>query len=480
MAPPPPSGQGRPHARFLAGSIMRHVTVMALTGAVGIVSVFAVDLLNFFYISRLGEKPIAAAVGFAGAIGFFQISIGIGLTIGIGAAVSTAIGRQANRAGPGDAPRIATTSLIALGLLTLALGLLTAAARGPLLDLLHAEGDTKRLAAMYLLITSPALPFMILAMGSAALLRSAGAARRAMNVTLYGALAVALMDPIFIFALHLRLEGAAISTVLSRAFMAALSLSYLRGQGLLRRPDFTHARADLMRVGRVAGPAILTNLATPVGSAYVTHTMAHFGVTAVAGQAAIDRIMPVAFGVLFALTGAVGPIMAQNLGAGRTDRVRETLRASLIFMVLSVLVAWGVLASVQDLLAIAFSSQGVAAALLHLYCTWLAGAAIFLGALFVGNSAFNNLGRPGYATLLNWGRATLGTIPFVHIGARFGPLGVAVGQAAGSVVFGVAAIFLAFRVVNHLHREQAGRMPEPIIAVPGGRNTATNLEVDET
>lgn len=477
MATTPPAVPGHGHARFLTGSIMRHVTVMALTGGIGIIAVFAVDLLNFFYISRLGEKPIAAAVGFAGAIGFFQISIGIGLTIGIGAAVSTAIGRADGISGSA-APRIATTSLIAMAVITLALGLFTAAARDPLLDLLHAEGETKAMAATYLLIISPALPLMILGMCAGALLRSAGSARRAMNVTLLGAIAVAVMDPVFIFALHLGLVGAAISTVISRGLMGCLGLYYVRRQGLLGRPDFARAWADLTEVSRVAIPAILTNLATPVGSAYVTHTMARFGVAAVAGQAAIDRIMPVAFGVLFALTGAVGPIMAQNLGAGRTDRVRETLRSSLIFMVIAVAVAWAVLASVQNLLALAFQSHGVAAALLHLFCTWIAGTAIFMGGLFVANSAFNNLGRPGYATVLNWGRATLGTIPFVHVGAQYGPLGVLVGQAAGSVVFGLLAIILAFWTVDRLHRDRMGRVPEPIIAVPGGRNAASNLEVE--
>ena len=469
---------GSAHARFVTGSIMRHVTVMALTGTVGIVAVFAVDLLNFFYLSRLGDKAVAAAVGFAGAIGFFQISIGIGLTIGIGAAVSVAIGRADGISG-GAAPRIATTSLIALAVITLALGLLTAAIRNPLLDLLHATGETKQLAALYLLITSPALPLMIIGMSNAALLRSAGVARRAMNVTLYGALTVAAMDPIFIFGLHLGLEGAAISTVVSRGFMTALSLFYVRRQGLLARPDFTHAHDDLVQVGRVAGPAILTNLATPVGSSYVTHTMAQFGVAAVAGQAAIDRMMPVAFGVIFALTGAVGPIMAQNLGAGRTDRVRDTLRSSLVFMVIAVAIAWGVLASAQDALAYAFQSKGIAASLLHLYCSWLAGSAIFLGALFVGNAAFNNLGRPGYATVLNWGRATLGTIPFVHFGAQYGPLGVAVGQAGGYVLFGIAAVVLGFRVVDRLHNARMAVPPEPIIAVPGGRHTAPIFETDE-
>ena len=479
MAKPPPSGSKGGHARFLTGSIMRHVTIMALTGGIGIIAVFSVDLLNFFYISRLGEKPIAAAVGFAGAISFFQISIGIGLTIGIGAAVSTAIGRADGIAGSA-APRIASTSLIAMTVITLALGLFAAAARNPLLDLLHATGETKSLAAMYLLIISPALPLMILGMCSGALLRSAGAARRAMNVTLFGAIAVAVMDPIFIFALHLGLEGAAISTVISRGIMGMLGLYYVRRQGLLGRPDFAQARADLALVGAVAGPAILTNVATPFGSSYVTHSMAHFGVAAVAGQAAIDRIVPVAFGVLFALTGAVGPIMAQNLGAGRTDRVRETLRASLIFMVIAVVIAWAVLASVQDLLALAFQSKGVAAELLHLFCSWIAGTAIFMGGLFVANSAFNNLGRPGYATVLNWGRATLGTIPFVHFGAQYGPLGVLIGQAAGSVVFGSLAIILAFWTVDRLHRETMGRTPAPIIAVPGGRNAASPIDLDES
>jgi putative MATE family efflux protein len=465
---------GSTPARFVTGSIMRHVTVMALTGAIGLVAIFAVDLINFFYISRLGERPIAAAVGFAGAVSFFQISIAIGLTIGIGASVSAAIGGQKLS----DAKRIGTTSLVAMTALTLVLGIATAVAREPLLGLLGAEGPTRALAAMYLLITSPSLPLMALGMCCAALLRSAGAAKRAMNVTLFAALAVAMMDPLFIFALHLGLEGAAISTVLSRVVLAGLGLRYVWRQGLLGRPEPRRAITDLRNVGHVALPAILTNLATPVGSAFVTHTMAGFGVAAVAGQAAIDRITPVAFGVIFALSGAVGPIMAQNLGAGRTDRVREALRASLIFMVVAVGTAWVVLALTQNLLVLTFSSHGVAAVLLHLFCRWIAGTMIFTGGLFVANAAFNNLDRPGFATLLNWGRATLGTIPFVAFGARFGPEGVLIGQALGSVLFSLAAVLLAFRVTDTLQERSFRRLPQPIIAVPGGRTTAVNLMLD--
>ena len=61
---------------------------MSITAAIGLIAVFAVDLINLFYISRLGEKEIAAAVGFAGVVGFFHTSICIGVTIGITAGAS--------------------------------------------------------------------------------------------------------------------------------------------------------------------------------------------------------------------------------------------------------------------------------------------------------------------------------------------------------------------------------------------------------
>ncbi len=162
----------------------------------------------------------------------------------------------------------------------------------------------------------------------------------------------------------------------------------------------------------MAGPAVLTNLATPVGAAFVTHAIAQFGPSAVAGAATIDRLSPVAFGLVYALSGAVGPILAQNLGAGQYRRVQEGMRDSLLFMVASVAVAWLVLALGQGVLIRAFSAEGLAAELIALFCTWLAASFFFSGGLFVANASFNNLGHPLLSTFFNWGRATLGTIPF--------------------------------------------------------------------
>src|SRR4051794_30031297 len=87
-------------AKFTTGSPLRHVIVMTTTGSIGLMAVFAVDLANLFYISILGVKELAAAVGFAGAVLFFQISMCIGLTIGAGAIVARAIRAGAGARGP--------------------------------------------------------------------------------------------------------------------------------------------------------------------------------------------------------------------------------------------------------------------------------------------------------------------------------------------------------------------------------------------
>ena len=178
------------------------------------------------------------------------------------------------------------------------------------------------------------------------------------------------------------------------------------------------------------------------------------GVDGVAGQATIERLTPVAFGLIYSLSGAVGPVLAQNLGAKRYDRVREGLRASLWFMVVSVAAAWLILALVQGPLIRAFSLDGVAAAMVHAFCSWIAASFFFMGALFVANAAFNNLGRPLWSTGFNWGRATLGTIPFAWWGAKYGPVEVLAGQAAGAAIFGTLALVCAFWLTKTLEHSR--------------------------
>ncbi|WP_428032345.1 MATE family efflux transporter [Ancylobacter sp.] len=452
-----PAPRNRPlKARFVEGSTMRHVATMTAAGSIGLVAVFVVDLLNLFYISLLGEEELAAAIGYAGTVMFFTTSVGIGVMIGGSALVSRAIG--GGRIDNGR--RLSTSSLIYMALAT---GLMTAIMLpllGPMLALLGATGRTLELARSFLLIVLPSTPLLGIGMAASGTLRGIGDARRSMWVTLSGGLATAVLDPVLILGLGLGVEGAAIATVIARVVMAAYGLNaVIRIHKLASRPSLAGFLADLGPLSAIAVPAILTNIATPVGNAYVTHALAPHGDASVAAWAVIGRLIPVAFGPLFALTGAIGPVIGQNVGAGRYDRVRQTVRDSLTLTVGYVLGVWLLLALARQPIAGVFGLSQEGVALVEFFCLYAAGAYVFFGALFVANAAFNNLGAPLLSTLFNWGRATLGTIPFVWLGGRwYGVEGVIAGQALGSVAFGVAALICAFAVVRRLHD---GAAPPP-------------------
>lgn len=449
----------RPPAIFLQGSIPRHVVIMTATGSVGLISVFVVDALNLFYISRLGIAELAAAVGFAGTLMFFTTSIAIGLTIAVSALVARALGR-------GDRVAAATISGAAMTMtftVTAVVTALTYPFLSTFLALLGATGVTHDLATDFMRIVHPSTPVLALGMAATGVLRGTGDARRAMYVTLGAAIAAAILDPLLIFVLDLRLTGAAISTVLSRLVLLGVGLNgVIRVHRLMAWPDRTTLTQWSRPFFAIGIPAILTQIATPVGNAWITRAIAEHGDAAVAGWAVVGRLVPVAFGALFALSGAVGPIIGQNFGAGRFARVRETLTASLTFITLYVLAVWALLALASQPIATLFGATGEARDIIVFFCLWVAGSFLFNGALFVANGAFNNLGHATLSTVFNWGRATLGTIPFVWIGSRMaGAPGVIAGWGLGAVVFGIAAIVVAFRQIDKLPGDGGSNRPTP-------------------
>jgi Na+-driven multidrug efflux pump len=184
--------------------------------------------------------------------------------------------------------------------------------------------------------------------------------------------------------------------------------------------------------------------------------MAPFGDSAVAGWAIVGRVIPVAFGAIFALSAIIGPIIGQNYGAAAFDRVRAALTQSLLVTAAFTGIAWAILAALAWPIAGAFDAIGETADLIVFFCRRLPPMFLFLGALFVANAAFNTLGRPHYSTALNWGRATFGTIPFVQAGAILGgAAGVLAGSLLGGVIFGILAVCLAYRWIDQLAAENA-------------------------
>jgi putative MATE family efflux protein len=442
-------------AKFLEGNLFRHVTVMSMTASIGLMAVFVVDLVDMIFISMLGKEELAAAIGYAGAILFFTTSFSIGMAIAAGALVARALG-----AGDEDmARRRAATSLLYGFVFASIFAAIVWLNLEYLAALVGASGVTLELSGHYMQIIIPSLPILLLGMVGGAILRAHGDARRAMMATVAGGVVNAVLDPILIFGLDLELTGAALASVAARCTIGFVSLyPIFRFHGGLIKPTPDQFRVDLPAILAIAGPAIMTQLATPIGQAYVTRSMAEFGEEAVAGMAIVGRLTPVAFGVIFALSGAVGPIIGQNFGAGKHDRVRRALVDGIIFTALWVVFAALILFFLRGPIVQLFSAEGLAVTLVYLFCGPLALAFFFNGVIFVCNAAFNNLGHPFYSTWVNWGRHTLGTFPFVRLGAAWlGAPGVLIGQAVGGVIFGGVAIVLAQRVMKR--REEA--KPEP-------------------
>lgn len=437
-----------PPPRFITGSLLRHILIMTGTGAVGLVAIFIGDLANILFLSWLGDEAIVAAVGYGSSILFFTTSIGIGLSIAATSLVSPAIGA-------GKRPRARQMASSALMLTLIASIVLTAVvwlAVSPLLSLLGAEGRTHDLARDYLWILVPFLPPLALAMTSTGILRSVGDARRAMHITLIGAIVNIALDPIFIFTFGLGIHGAAIASGIARLAMVTYAIyAVVRVHDMATRPSVPALQADWPPLLAVAVPAVLTNIATPVGNAYVTAAIAAHGDSAVAAWAIIGRIIPVAFGAIYALSGSIGPIIGQNYGAGNHQRMRQAFTLSLAVNAAFTCAAWIVLLLGTGLIVDFFKQTGSAAELIRLFNAMLSPLFVFLGAMFVANAAFNTLGHARLSTWINWGRATVGTIPFVEFGSRHGGAeGVLAGNMIGGIAFGVVAVWLCYRLMDRL------------------------------
>ncbi|MEL7091851.1 MAG: MATE family efflux transporter [Pseudomonadota bacterium] len=433
-------------ARFLSGSLFRHVSVMSLTSTVGLMAVFLVDFIDMVFIAMLGQAELAAAIGYAGAILFFTTSFSIGMAIAVGALVAKALGR-----GDASEARAKASHGLFYGVILGAVIALLVWLNVPLfVSWIGAEGETAGLAVSYLRIIIPSLPFMVIGMMGGAVLRAHGDARRAMMATIYAGAVNAVLDPILIFGLGLDLTGAALASVAARLAMAAGAVwPILRHHGGFEPLNMSGLRADLGPLVTIGVPAILTQLATPVGQAIVTRAMAEYGEEAVAGMAIVGRLMPVSFAVVFALSGAVGPIIGQNYGARDFARVRAGFRAALMFTGIVVVVIAAALFLLRGPIVALFDATGLARDLVFLFCGPLALLFFFNGALFVSNAAFNNLGHPFYSTWMNWGRNTVAMVPLVLMGSWvFGAKGVLVGQALSAVVFGVLACWLALRTIS--------------------------------
>jgi Na+-driven multidrug efflux pump len=265
------------------------------------------------------------------------------------------------------------------------------------------------------------------------------------------------LDPIFIFAFGLGVQGAAIASLIARFSMVAVSYyGVVHIHKMLGEFDLMDFFKDVKSISMIAIPAMLTNMSSPLANAIVMEHTASFGDDAVAAVAVIGRIIPVVFGGIFALSGAVGPILGQNYGAGRFDRMHSAISSAVVYALGYCLVLCFCLYQMQDWLVSVFHASQGSADLIRFFATFVSFSFFFQSLLFIAIAVFNNLGKPLNSTLLNFGRATLGTWPLITIFSLFmGAEGILFGQAVGSVIFGCLGFYMARNYITELEEKEA-------------------------
>jgi len=458
--------------RFTTGSTFRHVAVMTLTGSLGLTFMFLVDFVTLLYVSWLGDERLTSAVGYAWTIQYFTISVGIGFAIAATALVSRALGAGERE----EARRLATSALVLTTLVLAIVSFAVLLGREEILRLLGARGATLEAASRFLLLTLPSLPVMTFGMVGSSVLRAEGDARRAMMVTLTAGVVVAAADPFLIFGDVLGLpglgwgvDGAAAALMLSRIVMAVMAMrAVVLVHDLAARPRWDAIRGDARSLFAIATPASATQLSTPFGNFLLTAGVAQYGDSAVAGWSVVSRMTVLAFGGIFALSGAIGGIIGQNYGAGLMDRVARAYRDALVFCLIYVSATWAVLWLATDWIVFGFGLTEVGAEVTLRFTQIGAGAFVFAGFLFVANSAFNNLGRPVWSTACNWARdgvaipLALWAAGFAVLGLPAGPwdfgaAGVIYAQAAATLVVGAIGAAWGLRWIGGLEARAAAR-----------------------
>ena len=435
---------------FTKGPMSRHVARLSGFMVMGFLAMTVAQLIEAVYLGLLGRDELAAAAfTFPIVMAFNAMTRGIG--IGTGAVLARSIGE-------GDRERAAR--LTSHGLLLTLVFTVTCAAlliwqSNALFSLLGAKGRILELAIAYMVIWCFGFPSFGLSMVGSGLMRSIGDPAFPGYVMTVGSILQVTVAPPLIFGWFglpaLGIEGAAWSFVIARGCSFLMTAWWFVAKEKIVRWNVADIRLSIKDILHVGVPAGATNLIQPLSVAVTTRILADFGTPVVAGFGVASRIDAVVTMVVIGISASAGPLVGQNWGARRYDRVDEALtlgyRYCMIWGLMAAVIMWaggeffvGLITDDADL---------IRTATLYLYIVPISLG--FLGMVNVANASFNALSKPSPPLLLSLARLLVVYIPMAIVAARlFGYVGVFVVVAIVNVMFGVAGRWWNQRTITGL------------------------------
>ena len=436
------------------GPVGGHLRRQATPFALSLVAIFSFEAIDLFFISRLGDAPLAA-ISFTFPVIWLIYAIGIGFEAAAASCVSRAVGRGH----PQRAKRLTTDTVVLASAVALALCFIGLATIRPVFSLLGATAELLPLITDYMSTWYWVAPVDVALWASLASIRARGNSLLESKIITAAALLNMALDPVLIFGLlgfpALGVQGAALATVISTAIMLIFTLFHLHFRLRVYASPFAPFNTILnsWRHMLVIGiPAIITNAIIPVSNAIVVAMIAGYGVDAVAGFGVAMRIEPIFLIPFYALSAVSSPFFGQNFGSGKFDRLVEARRILTRFSVaLGLLLAITLFIFSEPLTGLFSKSAPIQqVAIQYLWIVPLSYGAY--GLVMSANAAFNGTGRPGPGVVISTMRVIVVFLPLAFIGRwLFGLPGLFAASTISNLAVGLLAYLWLGRHIRFSH-----------------------------
>lgn len=437
--------------KLVEGSVRESLIRMTTPMIFGMLMMFTFNIVDTLFISFLGTEPLAA-VSFTFPVAFTIMSMAIGLGIGASAVVAKHLGR-------GDVERAKEAATV-INYISLSMASLMVVLCWIFLDdifrLLGASDELLVLIRQFMVVWLPGSLLIVCMMIGNSILRANGNTKTPSMLMAFAGFSNAVLDPILIFGLGpfpaLGIQGAAWATVISWALAFAYLYHLLIfkleiiSKHLPSAEVMTTSGREMLRIGI---PAAGANMITPLSAGIMTAIAAGFGNNAVAALGVGGRIEPIATLLVLAMSMSLPPLISQNFGAGKPQRVAEAYRLAIRFVLVWQLFVYGALALAAPFIAEVFSDDAEVVSTIRLFLWIMPLGYGMQGVIILTNSSLNALHQPMSALWLSMARFFVFYVPLAWLGSvYYGLWGFFVGAVLGNLLMGLISLATFNRAVD--------------------------------
>lgn len=406
-----------------------------------ILMVVAFNLTDTYFVAQLGTNELAA-MSFTFPVVTTLASLATGLGDGAASAIALAIGE-----GKHDKVQRLTTDSLTLSLLVGIISTIAALATiEPLFTALGAGSDFLPLIRDYMETWYLGLISIVVPAIAMNTIRASGNVKVLSLVMIVATVINVVLDPLFIFGWsgfpRLELEGAALATVIAQTttLVAALVFLYREQMILFTLPKFKQVFKSWRDILRIGLPAAATNAIAPISIGLIVSMIAVYGPAAIAGFGIASRVESLALIAFFALSASVGPIVGQNWGAGKFERVNQAFSLSIGFCII-----WGgfvaiVLGFASPWLASLFNDNREVVSIVTTYMAIVPISYAASGIILISSSTFIGLGKALPSVVMTIVHMLILYVPLAELGSRlFGVKGIFAAACFSNLVVGLGA-----------------------------------------